>query len=559
MTTDKWKDKWVKSCEGMSNVTIVCNDGVVHSHKIIIAIVSEFIKDIMITIPVADDVTIFLPDFQTAHINSVIDQFIFGASHHSLNLDLQYVLKSSSMFKDNSEIPIECLMKKSEDLSEEIKQEREDEISFEEPLIQYNYEESEDSDYSPEKDIKTEDDLFCVKSSTLNDSRPASTSSGGGKEGLRRLAKQFLLNDEGSDSEEDDKSIIGGKKQKVKEKRRLYKQAIEAIASGDCPNLSKASKKFGINKGTLQKLMRSGQSYQGSGSCSKIFTKDEEKLIAVRILQNLKDGEALTKRLVEDILLQELEIVKKEHPERSRPANFGSFMWGFLKRNNLQDYYQCRTPTPGVKIKPSENQQRIQDLAKKFLLNDDEDFECDDMDKSVMGERKKTINEKRRKFRMAVEAIARGECKTISSAAKKSGVNKGTLQKVLESGQKFQGSGKSLRVFTREEEKIITERILTKSDGGKNLSMEIVSDILNEELSVMSINHPEKTLPNSALRCLKYNFCRRNNLEKLIQEKVEATRKDRRIYECEICYKKFTFKNSMVAHMRKNHSAFYRS
>ena len=52
--------------------------------------------------------------------------------------------------------------------------------------------------------------------------------------------------------------------------------------SGDCPNLSKASKKFGINKGTLQKLMRSGQSYQGSGSCSKIFTKDEEKLIAVR-------------------------------------------------------------------------------------------------------------------------------------------------------------------------------------------------------------------------------------------------------------------------------------
>ena len=161
----------------------------------------------------------------------VSPHFIFvSASHHSLNLDLQYVLKSSSMFKENSEMPIECLMKKSEDLSEEIKQEREDEISFEEPLIQYNYEESEDSDYSPEKDIKTEVDLFCEKSSTLNDSRPASTSSGGGKEGLRRLAKQFLLNDEGSDSEEDDKSMIGGKKQKVKEKRRLYKQAIEAIA-----------------------------------------------------------------------------------------------------------------------------------------------------------------------------------------------------------------------------------------------------------------------------------------------------------------------------------------
>ena len=47
-------------------------------------------------------------------------------------------------------MPIECLMKKSEDLSEEIKQEHEEEISYEEPLIQYDYEESEDSDYSPE-------------------------------------------------------------------------------------------------------------------------------------------------------------------------------------------------------------------------------------------------------------------------------------------------------------------------------------------------------------------------------------------------------------------------
>ena len=73
----------------------------------------------------------------------------------------------------------------------------------------------------------------------------------------------------------------------------------------------------------------------------------------------------------------------------------------------------------------------------------------------------------------------------------------------------------------------------------------------------MSINHPEKTLPNSALRCLKYNFCRRNNLEKLIQEKVEATRKDRRIYECEICYKKFTWKNALVGHQKTVHASFF--
>ena len=47
----------------MSNVNIVCSDGVIASHKIIVASASDFIKNIIISIPIGDDVTIFLPDF----------------------------------------------------------------------------------------------------------------------------------------------------------------------------------------------------------------------------------------------------------------------------------------------------------------------------------------------------------------------------------------------------------------------------------------------------------------------------------------------------------------
>ena len=47
---------------------IVCRDGVIISHKIIVASVSDFIKDIMRDIPSNDEVTIFLPDYYMAEV-----------------------------------------------------------------------------------------------------------------------------------------------------------------------------------------------------------------------------------------------------------------------------------------------------------------------------------------------------------------------------------------------------------------------------------------------------------------------------------------------------------
>jgi len=447
----------------MGNVTLVCGDGIVQSHKIIVAIVSDFIKDMMTPIPSAEDVTILIPDFKTAHVYSVIDHYIYGGtSLHSLNEELLNVLKCSSPVHNRFEMPVKCFIEKTEVHSVEIKQENTDEQCYEEPFIDCNNADSDDS----ENDIKQ--------------------------------IKEF--------------------------------SSEKAECSGSSPTFSRKN--------------------------SKIFSKEEENLITVRILQNLKDGETLNRKLVEDIILQELEILKRDHPERSKPANLSSFIRAFLSRNNLNDHYQKKNTknTLPSKFSSSEYQQKIQDLAKKFLLNNNEDFESDE---SLIEEKKKAIHEKRVKLRKAVEAIASGQCKTLSSAGTKFGVNKKTLKLRLESGKQLTGPGTALTVFSREEEKLITERILVKSDGGKNLTMEIISDVLNDELSIMSINHPEKKLPESA-KSFKYHFARRNNLAKLIQDKVEAKRKDRRIYECEICYYKFTFKNSLVSHQKKSHPAFYR-
>ena len=57
-----WTDL-IQDSELLSNVTLVCEDGIVTSHKIVVASISDFMKSIISDIPVGDDITIHLLDF----------------------------------------------------------------------------------------------------------------------------------------------------------------------------------------------------------------------------------------------------------------------------------------------------------------------------------------------------------------------------------------------------------------------------------------------------------------------------------------------------------------
>ena len=57
----------------MTNVTIVCSDGIIHTHKIVVASVSDFIKTLLSDIPVGDEVTLYLPDHDKPSIVQLLD------------------------------------------------------------------------------------------------------------------------------------------------------------------------------------------------------------------------------------------------------------------------------------------------------------------------------------------------------------------------------------------------------------------------------------------------------------------------------------------------------
>ena len=56
----------------VSNVTLACGDGLLASHKIVVVGVSSFIKNILASIPVGDNVTFMLPDFTQAEVDAFL-------------------------------------------------------------------------------------------------------------------------------------------------------------------------------------------------------------------------------------------------------------------------------------------------------------------------------------------------------------------------------------------------------------------------------------------------------------------------------------------------------
>ena len=69
-------DALLNSCQRLSNVTIRCHDGLVSTHKIILASVSSFIKEILEDIPSGDQVTVMMPDFGSGPIEDFLTSWM---------------------------------------------------------------------------------------------------------------------------------------------------------------------------------------------------------------------------------------------------------------------------------------------------------------------------------------------------------------------------------------------------------------------------------------------------------------------------------------------------
>ena len=81
--------KFFQECDNVANVTIVCRDGLINTHKLILANISKFIEILIKDVPAADEVTIYLRQFTTLDVNLFLREpdsdsnlsTLFGVQH----------------------------------------------------------------------------------------------------------------------------------------------------------------------------------------------------------------------------------------------------------------------------------------------------------------------------------------------------------------------------------------------------------------------------------------------------------------------------------------------
>ena len=168
--------------------------------------------------------------------------------------------------------------------------------------------------------------------------------------------------------------------------------------------------------------------------------------------------------------------------------------------------------------------------------------------------------DKKIRYEKAIAFYKSGQAQSVHHAAKMFGLHPQTLMKFILTGGSFQGGGKYLSRFSKEEEKVIVDRVL-KLSGENALTFKLLQEIILEEADAIKINQPERSdkmlFTSTSINAFSHALADRNGIKDLVNSLIRKDQESRRNYECEICQRSFTYQNSLVKHRKITHSFLY--
>ena len=273
----------LENSKNMTNVKIICSDGIINSHKIIIASVSNFIKHILIDIPVGDRVTLFLPDFQKVEICKFLDfteslkqkKDIFVKSNETVLKAEQLFLKQE--FGDE-EVELDCLKKELNDETENVSN------------LQY---------------FDTESNFNCLQEECNR---------------ILRIKKESGPKNDKANTGVPRKTFKANREAKLQLKSR-FEQAEQYYLTGKTNSVRKAAKKFDVSHTTLTRIIKTGTSYHGRGERTTIMTPEEEKIAFDKITEKIEElkqetDAKIVKKIAREVVREELESISYHSPDR---------------------------------------------------------------------------------------------------------------------------------------------------------------------------------------------------------------------------------------------------
>jgi len=548
----------IQECHSVSNVTILCQDGLMNTHKIILAGISDIIKSILAEIPVGDQVTLFMPDFRAEDIERFLLRIMKG-SITDQNVDLARAFGITPQIPDgNVRIKI---------IAENLKREC-DEIDDKDEFKMYNPSEAEedieDEDIEDIPGVKKEEHgVNCMKKNMRKSYKVRSVKAAGMmmtsvedfQEKIRCLEEKIIT------SPKSKKECIKNKRTKMS--INFQKAFSDIIHSG--LSVKDAAIKYNIPRTTLGSLLKSGKfEWHGRGKRSNYFTEEEEDKICRMALDRSGGGLNLNTKLLREVITEEIATILSIDPEREFRDINDTFTRCFgnkhdllkpaatVKKKSVREGYANEDVEDNIKqhIESARISMSIEGFQEKIRLLEEQMIESPKTEKDRI---KNVKTQKNIQFQKAFSDIIYNES-SINHAARKFNVPRTTLGALLRSGKfEWNGRGRNSLIFTAEEEKRICKVALERSNGGVDMSVKLLKQVMIEEISLLQINEPErKFLTTDRFTII---LGERHGLFNRVRELKDAKREGYE-FECDICFKKYSLKNSLMFHKREVHFPF---
>ena len=309
--------EFILEFENFSNLTIICSDGLLHSHKVVIASISSYIKQLLGEFPLGDEVTLYLPDFTQARVERFVNSRVFEDDLYEEELSMHF--KANRPLKSflQSEIEIKA---ESEEEEEDLKclEESKDQLPNNVQIVQ---EKNKEQIADDEKEFELQENFE--------------------EEGV--LTKEER--DDPQDLTPDQLSRL-----RVKNKKIAYEKAVQEFVSGRATSYRQAAIKFGVSDVTVRRMILQSREFSGQGK-GYPFTSKEQKSLRDRILLATNNGKDLTFRSIQDLISQEASNIISQYPERSKALS------KFIDPTHDKAYYFARKQGLDKIIK--ENERRI--------------------------------------------------------------------------------------------------------------------------------------------------------------------------------------------------------
>jgi len=341
-----WSE-FLEACGNAENVSIICRDGVIRSHKLVLAHISKLMEDILKDIPTGDEATIYLSDTIKTDIEYLLQNAGSDQTKCSRETGLLFGMDVPRVDPITEVVVEKCAqIHFKTEFSEEDEPEKEDQAG---PYFDKNSHDIMPTLTEPKKNRKQRSK--CLSEAVKDEDY------------LRDVNKESF--DGHTNDFKKSKSMYKDEKSWINEdlflnKKERTKNALAALKSGQISSIRKAAKIFGLSHVTLSNCLKQNRVIRRTGGKRKFkyLSQEEENYIAQRVQSLAKDNTVPDYKSVKKIFFEEIETLKINFPERVETLDEVTYnhLRRFIDRYNL-----CKES----------------DEERKKYLDENRTFECE--------------------------------------------------------------------------------------------------------------------------------------------------------------------------------------